>query len=100
MLGDILQQLTDPAAAEATLALLSEPVLHDRITAAAAAESRPIGTLVAGKIRHLLDHGDEALWLDLLAAMSASPQPGAAAVTRILALAFPDPVRVRITHRA
>ncbi|HET8995322.1 MAG TPA: hypothetical protein VFN42_01510 [Acetobacteraceae bacterium] len=100
MLGDILHDLTDPAMAEATLALLNEPALRDRITGVAAAQSRPVGALIAGKIRHLLDHGDETLWLDLLTAMSASPQPGAAAVTRILALAFPDPVRVRITHQA
>lgn len=99
MLGDILNRLTDPAAAEAALAMLSQSDLRDRIAETAAAQSRPVGALVASTIRHLLDHGDETVWLDLLGAMSASPQPGAAAVNRILALAFPDPVRVRITHR-
>ena len=100
MLGDILIRLTDPATAETTLAVVGQPQLHDRIASAAAAESRPVGALVASKVRHLLDHGGEDLWLDLLGVMSASPQPGAVAVNRIITLAFPDPVRVRISRTA
>lgn len=100
MLGNILSHLTDPATAEAALAVVSEPELRHRIASAAAAESCPVGALVAGKVRHLLDHGGEDLWLDLLGAMSGSPQPGAVAINRIMAQAFPDPVRVRITRNA
>lgn len=100
MLGDILNSLTDPSSAEAALAMVGQPELHDRIASLAAAESCPVGLLVAGKVRHLLDHDGEDLWLDLLGAMSASPQPGVVAVSRIMALAFPDPVRVRITRTA
>lgn len=100
MLGDILSQLTDPATAEPTLAVVGQPGLRDRIAGIAAAEACPIGTLVAGKVRYLLDHGGEDLWLDLLGAMAGSPQPGAVAVNRIMALAFPDPARVRVTHTA
>ena len=100
MLGDILNRLTDPATAEATLDIVSQPELYERIASAAAAERRSVGMLVAGKVRHLLDHGGEDVWLDLLGVMSGSPQPGAAAVNRIVALAFPDPVRVRITRNA
>ena len=98
MLGDILNRLTDPATAEAMLDIIGQPDLRDRITAGAASESCPVGAHIAGKVRHVLDHGGEDVWLDLLGAMSGSPQPGVMAVSRIMALAFPDPVRVRITR--
>lgn len=100
MLGDILNRLTDPATAEAMLDIVGQPELRERIASVAAAEGCPVGALVAGKVRHLLDHGGEDLWLDLLGAMSGSPQPGAMAVNRIIARTFPDPVRVRVSHNA
>ena len=98
MLGDILQGLTDDTTAEAVLAAVSQPGICDRIERAAAADAIPVGTLVARRVRHLLDHGGEDVWLDLVGAMSGTPQPASAAVDRILARAFPDPVRVRVTR--
>ncbi len=43
----------------------------------------------AASIRHLLDTADVETWLDLIGRMSRSPQPGVAALTAILARAFP-----------
>lgn len=98
MLGEILQRLTDAAAAEAALAVVSKPEIRERIEHAAAADDVAVGELIAGKVRHLLDHGDEDVWLDLVGAMAGTPNPGAAAIDRILARAFPHPARVRITR--
>lgn len=98
MLGEILQGLTDPARAEAVLAAVGSPEAQGRIARAAAADGGQVGPLIAAKIRHLLDHGGEEIWLDLVGAMSGSPLPASAAVALLLARAFPDPVRVRITH--
>lgn len=99
MLGDILAGLTDEAHAQAVAASVARPALLVRITGAAAAEGVPVGAFIASKVRHVVEHGGETLWLDLLGVMSGSPQPGAAAVERMLAHAFPDPVRVRITKK-
>lgn len=98
MLGDILEALTDPMTAAEVLAAVSKPDIRQRIEQAAAVEHRAVGEFVALKVRHVVDHGDDDIWLDVVAAMAGSPQPGAAAVERILARAFPDPVRVRITR--
>ena len=100
MLGQILQSLTDAATAEAILAAVGKPEMRERIERAAAVADVPVGTLVSGKLRHLLDHGSEDLWLDLIGAMANTPEPGGAAIERILAHAFPDAVRVRITRPA
>ncbi len=100
MLGRILDGLTDPTTAETVLAVVGGPDIRSRIEQAAATGDSPVGELIAGKVRHLLDHGGEDVWLDLVATMSDTLQPGTAAVDRILARAFPDPVRVRITRTA
>ena len=89
MLGEILQGLTDADAAEAMLADVGSPELRQRIERVAAAGNLPVGRVVAQKVRHLLDHGGEDIWLELLGAMSGTPHPGAVAVDRILARAFP-----------
>lgn len=89
MLGDILQGLTDANTAEAVLADVGGQEIRQRIELAAAANNVPVGVMVANKVRHLLDHGGEDVWLDLLGAMSGTPHPGAVAVDRILARAFP-----------
>ncbi len=94
MLGQILQGLTDADMAETVLADVGGHELRQCIERAAAAARLPVGVLVANRVRHLLDHGSEDVWLDLIGAMSATPSPGAAAVQRILAHAFP----VRPTH--
>jgi hypothetical protein len=98
MLGDILNGLTNPDTAEAMLAVVGNPSIRDRIDAAAAAQGTTVGELVATKIRHLVDHGSEEIWLDLFGVMANAPQPAAAAIERLLASAFPDPARVRVTH--
>jgi hypothetical protein len=83
MLGEILGGLTNATTAEAVVA---------------DAEGTPVGAYVASKVRHLVEHGAEDLWLDLLGVMSGSPQPGVAMIERMIAYAFPDPVRVRINR--
>ncbi|MGA3399521.1 MAG: hypothetical protein ABSC95_09900 [Acetobacteraceae bacterium] len=88
--------LTNATMAEAVVAAVARPEIMERIRAAADAGGIPVGALVASKVRHLIDHGAEDIWLDLLGVMSGSPQPGAAAIERMMAHAFPDPVRVRI----
>mgnify|MGYP001545635093 CR=1 FL=1 len=96
MLGELVRSLTNAQVAEDAVAAVATPKIMERIRAAADADRLPVGALVASRIRHLLDHGTEDIWLDLLGVMSGSPQPGAAAIERIIAYAFPDPVRVRI----
>lgn len=96
MLGQIIGGLTDALLAEDVIAAVGKPEILARVTEAAASDGVPVGALVASKVRHLLEHGSEDIWLDLLGVMSGSPQPGAAAVERMLVYAFPDPARVRI----
>ncbi len=99
MLGDILAGLTDAARAESVAVAVAPPAVLARIADEAQAAGITMGTLVAERVRHVVEHGGEELWLDLLGVMSASPQPGAAAVERVLATAFPDPVQVRVTRK-
>jgi hypothetical protein len=99
MLGDILAGLTDAARAEGAAAAIAPAALLARITRAASEDGVPVGALIAEKVRQVVEHGGEALWLDLLGAMSGSPRPGATAAERVLAAAFPDPVRVRVTRQ-
>lgn len=99
MLGQFLQRLADPAEAEQALARLARPEIRDRVQREAEVSATSAGLLVARKVRHVLEHGDEEVWLDLVAVMARSPQPGAALLDRMLARAFPDPVRVRVTRK-
>jgi hypothetical protein len=75
----------------------SRPAIRSRVEQEAAAGGVAAGEFIAGRVRHLLDHGGEDVWLNLVAAMSDAPQVGTAALDRILARAFSDPMRVRIT---
>ncbi|ACK50455.1 conserved hypothetical protein [Methylocella silvestris BL2] len=90
MLGMILSGLTDAASAEDTLTAFGNPGLVERVRLDAAAEGVAVGARVATKIRHMLDHAGEDIWLELLGRMSGSPQPGAAALEAMLSYAFPD----------
>jgi nitrate reductase alpha subunit len=49
-----------------------------------------VGDRVVARIRNMLDHASEDVWLELLGRMSGSPQPGAAALEAMLDYAFPD----------
>lgn len=98
MLGEILAGLADAATAEQVLAQVAPPRIRDRIAQAAAARGDAVGALVAARIRDLVDHGNDELWLHLIGAMAGSPQPAAAVVDSVLALTFPDPVRVQVTR--
>ncbi len=98
MLGSLLRELTDPVTAEFALEAIGNADVRQRVQEAAQAQGVSPGAAVVGAVRHLLDHGGEDIWLDLLGRMSGSPQPGMVAVHAILAHAFPDPVRVRITR--
>ena len=89
MLGHLLQALSDPDGAEAVLARVGTQEIRQRVERAAAARSVPVGTMVAHKVRHVVDHGGEDIWLDAIGAMSGSPQPGVAAIQRLLSRAFP-----------
>jgi hypothetical protein len=93
MLGTILSGLTNAEAAQGLLAAIADEALLARVTSAADANHVTPGVYVAATVRHLLDHGSEEVWLDLVSKMANSPQPGAAALTAILARAFPAPAR-------
>ena len=95
MLGNILGGLTNAAAAEELLAAIADEALLERVKAAADENDVPPGTYVAATVRHLLDHGSEEIWLDMVGKMANSPQPGVAALQAILVRAFPAPVPVR-----
>ena len=99
MLGNIINGLTDAATAEAVATSVARPEILARIRNSAEASATPAGVVIAAKVRHVIEHGDESTWLDLLSLMSGSAQPGVAAIERVLAYAFPDPVRVRITRQ-
>ena len=98
MVGDIIGALTDTTSAEDAVTLLGRPDLLARVHAASQAEGVQIGPLVAAKVRHMVEKGSEDISLDLVGVMAGSPQPGAAAVERALAYAFPPATRVRITR--
>ena len=91
MLGKVLGALTNAATAEESLAMLGDDAMLNQVRQAAAAQGVTQGVLVAATVRHLIDHGDEEVWLDLVGKMANSPQPGAAALRAILARAFPAP---------
>lgn len=95
MLGEIVGGLTNAALAEGVITAIGKPEILQRVRAASEADGVSVGTLVASKVRHVVEHGGEDIWVDLIGVMSGSPQPGAAAVERMLAYAFPDPVRVK-----
>jgi hypothetical protein len=92
MLGVILSGLTDAASAEDILTAFGSPGVVERVRRDAATEGVAVGGRVAAKIRHILDHASEDIWLQLLGGMSGSPQPGVAALEAMLDYAFPDPV--------
>jgi len=98
MLGEIVERLTTAATAEDLVTAIAQPRVLERIRSAATAEGVTVGSLVASRLRHVIEHGAPEMWLDLLSTMSGSPQPGSVAADRLLALAFPDPVRVRISR--
>lgn len=98
MLGQILDGLTNAATAENVIAAIARPEVLERIRVTANAKGASVGALVAAEVRHVVEHGGEAVWLDLIGVMSGSPQPGAAAIERMIAHAFPNPVRVRVTR--
>jgi hypothetical protein len=92
MLGRILNGLTDAASAEALLADLCGPDVVERARQDAAAEGVATGALVAAKVRHMIDHAGEEMWLDLLGRMTAAPRPGITVLEAMLARVFPGPV--------
>jgi delta-aminolevulinic acid dehydratase/porphobilinogen synthase len=94
MLGEIIGGLINATTAEAAVAAVTSLDIQARIQAEAGATGVAPGALVASRIRHLIDHGDEEFWVELLGVMSGSAQPGAAAIQRILARAFPAQVNV------
>jgi hypothetical protein len=95
VLGKILGGLTNAAAAEEFLDAIADEALLERVKTAADENDVSPGTYVAATVRHLLDHGSEEIWLDLVSKMANSQQPGAAALQAILVRAFPAPSRVR-----
>jgi hypothetical protein len=95
MLGNFLSVLTNAAMAEELLAGIGDTAIVDRVREAAIANAVTPGTYVAATVRHLIDHGGEDIWLDLLGKMTNSPQPGVAALQVILARAFPEPMKPR-----
>jgi hypothetical protein len=99
MLGNILNGLTDAASAEEVLDGLCGSDVMERVRHDAAAEGIAAGALVAAKIRHMLDHAGEDVWLDLLGLMSSAPRPGVTALEAMLARVFPNPVAPRIARR-
>lgn len=98
MLGDIVAALTDSETAAGMAAAVCSHAVMDRINTAAAKDAVSPGALVSARVRHVIEHGGEDVWLDLVSVMAGSPQPGAVAAERMLAHAFPDPVRVRIAR--
>src|SRR4051812_24857402 len=98
MLGEIVAELSDRGTAADVAAAIGPQAVLDRIEATAAAESVTPGAIIATRVRHVIENGGEDIWVDLIGVMAGSPQPGAAALQRILAYAFPDPVRVRISR--
>ena len=99
MLGNILAGLTNTVVAAEVLAAIGDQALLERVKAAAHENEVTPGAYVAATVRHLLDHGSEQIWLDLVGKMTNSPQPGAAALQAILARAFPAPVPVGATTK-
>ena len=99
MLGSILTRLTNAETAEALLAAIGDEALLKRVASAAAENAVSPGTYAAATVRHLLDHGSEEVWLDLVGRMADSPRPGVAALQSILTRAFPARVPLRPASR-
>jgi hypothetical protein len=99
MLGRILNGLTDAASAEEFLAGFCGPDVMERVRQDAATEGIAPGALVAAKVRHMLDHAGEEMWLDLLGRMTGAPRPGVTALETMVARVFPGPVAPRLVRR-
>ncbi len=95
MLGTVLRRLTDATLAEELLTAIGDEALPRRVENAAREAGVSPGVYVAAAVRHLLDHGGEEVWLDLIGRMANSPRPGVAALQAILAWAFPARVPLR-----
>jgi len=95
MLGNILGGLTNAVVAEELLNGIADEALLARVHTAAGDNNVTPGIYVAAAVRHLLDHGGEEIWLDIVGKMANSPQPGAAALRTILSRAFPAPAKAR-----
>jgi len=89
-LGEILAGLTDDSRADVIVAAVAPAAVIARATDAATIAGAPLGGVIAGRVRRLVDQGGDELWFDLLGAMARSPQPVAAAVERVLTAAFPQ----------
>ncbi len=99
MLGNILGGLTNAAAAGELLTAIADEALLERVKVAADENDVTPGTYVAATVRHLLDHGSDDVWLDMIGKMANSPQPGATALHAILVRAFPAPAPAPVPVR-
>ncbi|MGD0635276.1 MAG: hypothetical protein ABSA13_13530 [Beijerinckiaceae bacterium] len=97
MLGEIVWGLTNAATAGDVILAVGRPDIVESAQREAADHHLTIGALVSSKIKHIVDHAGEELWLELLGAMSNSPQPGAAAIERLLVRAFPTTAKTSTT---
>jgi hypothetical protein len=89
MLGQLIDSLDDPNVALRLVAALEEPSLLKRLTAAAAAEGRPAGEVVAATVHSFLDRASDDHWLQLVGIMNRAQDPSLAAMRAILDYALP-----------
>jgi hypothetical protein len=97
VLGQIVGGLTNAATAGDVILAVGRPDIVESAQREAEDGRVTVGALVSSKIRHIVDHAGEELWLELLGAMSNSPQPGAAAIERLLVRAFPTTAKTSAT---
>ncbi len=97
MLGRLVEELTVPGVAEATLIDAGELALLARVEVAADGLAMTPGELAAFVARRWLALADDEDWLQLLAVMGRSDRPGLAGLVTILeqALAELDRKQVR-----
>lgn len=90
MLGRLIDTLDDPDVALGLVTALDEPLLLQRLTAAADASGYALAEVIASTVRGFLDTASDDHWLQLIGIMNRAEDPGLAAMRAILETAFPE----------
>ena len=94
MLDFIPGGLTNVAKANASLAVIGDEELLERVKNEADKNAVAPWTYVAATVRHLLDPDSEEIWLELIDKMANLSQPGATALKAILLCGFTAPTKL------
>lgn len=92
-LGELITSLEREETGESMLAALGDLVLFSQVRAMGEAYGESIGAYVATSARRFAASAGDETWLSMVGAMERAPEPGQAALQRILRWALEDDAR-------